>query len=209
MRASIFKKLTLLLCELLDPIYFNRGGKDPRMIESMMIDNNQGKLLDLCTGTASNIIPIAKNNNDLDIVGIDINNEALKFGNRKIAKKGLNNIQLIRMNAAQLKFNNESFDFVTISLALHELKDEYVRKILSEAKRVLKKDGFLILVEWKLHQNASFFEKLLFKLIKIIENEEFKKFMRIDLSQYMEENGFSVISELQANYTKVLQLEVL
>jgi demethylmenaquinone methyltransferase/2-methoxy-6-polyprenyl-1,4-benzoquinol methylase len=208
MRVSVFNKILLLLCELLDPVYFKRSGNNPRMIESMLISNSKGKLLDICTGTASNIIPLAKNNNDLDIVGIDINKDALRYGNRKIRKKGLgNNIQLMRMNAARLRFDNETFDFVTISLALHELKDEYARKILSEVKRVLKKDGCLLLVEWKLHEDASFIERLLFKLLKIIENKEFTRFIKIDLYRYMEENGFGIIGEYQAKYTQVLQLE--
>ena len=51
------------------------------------------------------------------------------------------------MNAANLKFDKDRFDKVIISAALHEMDSQLRIKVLSEAGRVLKKGGFLIIFE--------------------------------------------------------------
>ena len=50
--------------------------------------------------------------------------------------------------AGQLPFEDRSVDVVTISLVLHHLLPEEKREALKEARRVLKDDGSLNIVDW-------------------------------------------------------------
>lgn len=54
-------------------------------------------------------------------------------------------VQFLEMNAENLEFEDDSFDTVCISHALHHLAS--INKVITEMKRVLKKGGNFILQE--------------------------------------------------------------
>ena len=51
-------------------------------------------------------------------------------------------------DAARLPFKNKTFDFVSVSFALHDKDAETRSSIVSEMKRVVKQDGALILADF-------------------------------------------------------------
>ena len=61
--------------DLLDVLYFSERGKNPRKVIQDMIPNKNVKVLDLCCGTFSNGISIARCNPNNKVFGIDLNRD--------------------------------------------------------------------------------------------------------------------------------------
>ena len=77
----------------------------------------------------------------LDIVPGQLENVRRKLG-------GVENVRTIRGNATALKFADDTYDQVMLFFLLHETPDEFKEKTLSEALRVLKPGGKLVIVDY-------------------------------------------------------------
>ncbi|MDD4353959.1 MAG: methyltransferase domain-containing protein [Candidatus Nanoarchaeia archaeon] len=100
---------------------------------------------------------------ETDYIGVD-NSEKLI----EIAKKKHLFADFRFSEALKLPFPDNYFDKVVSIAVLHHIPSEKFRiEFLKEAKRVLKKDGKIIITVWKFHQKKE--KKLLFKytLLKI------------------------------------------
>ena len=75
-----------------DGIYCRNYESSPRKAVLEAINNND-KVLDLCTGTATNAIRIAKQKPETKIVGIDISKDMLRVAKEKVRKQNARNIQ--------------------------------------------------------------------------------------------------------------------
>ena len=80
------------------------------------------------------------------VVAIDIDNKAVESAKAVYNSKQIENIEVIQMNAAELKFNDNSFDCVTSS-SFHEMYPSIQMDILKEADRVLKYPKRIIFME--------------------------------------------------------------
>ncbi|MBD3342086.1 MAG: methyltransferase domain-containing protein [Candidatus Lokiarchaeota archaeon] len=103
------------------------------------------KLLDLCCGTGT--LTVLLSNllyKDCRIIGADISKGQISMAKRKVKN---NNIQFIVMDANNLKYKDDYFDFVIISAALHEMNKEQRINVLKEVYRILKKSGYLLIFD--------------------------------------------------------------
>jgi 2-polyprenyl-3-methyl-5-hydroxy-6-metoxy-1,4-benzoquinol methylase len=101
-----------------------------------------GRVLDVATGEGHFVRTLAENlRSYVDIIGIDIIRHAKAAGSTFRAQ----NTHFAQMDAAQLGFQDESFDTVSISSSLHHL--ENVPRCVMEMKRVLRPEGHLIIRE--------------------------------------------------------------
>ena len=187
----------------IDFFYFKKNS--PRLILLDKIPNGDYRILEIAIGTSENSIILAKNKPDLKIIGIDLSDEMLKIAKNRIMNENIKNIELYKMNALDIQFETNSIDFIIISLLFHEIPEEMANKILAECKKVLKKDGKIIIIEWEFPK--KFFQKLLFLLIKLFEPKEFKNFMKKDLKLYFNKNGLGIKNIDYGNYSKVIELE--
>ena len=106
-------------------------------------------ILDLATGTADLAIALAKHNPQAHIIGIDISEKMLEIGKAKTAKQGLENqIELHWGDAANLPFEDSSFDAVTVAFGVRNF--EHLDQGLSEISRVLKPDGQVFILEFSM-----------------------------------------------------------
>lgn len=204
MNTNLFYKMISNVYDLLDVIYFRNYERSPRKAVFDRIYENE-QVLDLCTGTATNAITIAKKKTTTKITGIDLSNDMLKVAQNKIHKAGLKNIQLYQMDATHLKFQSNCFDKILISLILHELDEELATKIIQEAKRVLKDNGEIIITEWEPSQQLS--KRILFAPIHYLEPKSYRKFIKKDLYSYFEKHGLTVQKYMHCDYTKVIILK--
>jgi demethylmenaquinone methyltransferase/2-methoxy-6-polyprenyl-1,4-benzoquinol methylase len=192
---------------LLDKVYFRNNCNNPRFILLNKIPNNDSKLLEIAIGTAENSILLAKQKPSINIVGIDLSKEMLEIAQNKIKKEKIANIELIKMDAMNIIFDNETFDYIIISLLLHEIPESIADKILNECIKKLKSNGKLYVIEWEEPQNII--QKIMFLIIKLMEplaNKEFKIFMKKDLNKYFLKNGFQIKSIEYGDYTKIIEL---
>ncbi len=193
MENSLFYEGMSKIYDLLDVIYFKNNDANPRKALYDYINQQDRKILDICTGTAANAIVVANLKRDAEIIGIDISKEMLNIAAKKVKKNGIENIKLYQM------------DTVLISLVLHEIPEELAEKILLEAKRVLKPKGRLLVIEWEEPQNLL--KRILFYLIRKLEPKGFEQFLKIDSKGYFEKYGLQILEIKHCDYTKVINLK--
>lgn len=98
------------------------------------------KVLDIGCGEGRNILSIIDITDN--VVGIDIDQKAVE--DTKINLKDYPRVDILLGNATSLPFDDENFDTVIFSMTLVNLDSEK-EKALSEMKRVVKRDGKIIL----------------------------------------------------------------
>lgn len=104
------------------------------------------RVLDVCCGTGDQALHYAAKG--IEAVGIDNEPAMIRVARKNRRKRGLSNASFQMADACNLPFRDESFDFVSVSLALHE-KDRQARdEVISEMKRVAKRDGTLVFIDF-------------------------------------------------------------
>ena len=204
MDSKLFYKAMSGFYDLIDIVYFRDYENSPRKAVFESIGNTE-KVLDLCTGTATNALKIAELKPLSEVIGIDLSKDMLKIAQGKAERSKVPNIKLYHMDATNMRFHDKFFDKILLSLVLHEVEEDLAEKILAEAKRVLKDDGEIIVTEWE--KSRKFSRRALFLPIDILEPKPFKLFIEKDLYRYFERYGLKVVSEVHCDYSRVLKLK--
>lgn len=165
------------------------------------------KIIDFGCGPGKNDLLILKKLNfEGKVVGIDISDDMLIQAKRK-AKKFKNFEVLKARIEEELPFIDE-FDHVFISFVIHGFENYDKEKILKNAYKVLKKGGHLNILDYSEFnlERANFLIKLFFNKI---ECELAKEFIKLDLSNFIENLGFRVLNEhiLGSGYIRLLVAE--
>lgn len=114
-----------------------------KRLESM----KPGLILDVATGTADLAIEANRQLSPEKVVGIDISNEMLEVGRKKLDKKGLSKkIELKLGDSENISFPDNTFDAVTVAFGVRNF--ENLEKGLKEIWRVTKPGGKLIVLEF-------------------------------------------------------------
>ena len=105
------------------------------------------QVLDLATGTGDLAIAIAqKLSAGGHVTGVDLSEKMLELGRGKVIVEGLSErVKLVRGNAEQLPFADGSFDRASVAFGVRNYED--LKKGLSEACRVLRHGGKLVVLE--------------------------------------------------------------
>ena len=99
-----------------------------------------GAILDIGTGPGYLPIEIAGRSPDLHITGIDLSRKLIEMARSNSVKAGLSDRLTFQFgNAANLAFDDSSFDMVISTGMLHSLRDPV--KVLQEVYRVLRAGG--------------------------------------------------------------------
>ena len=114
-------------------------------------------ILDICCGTGSVILTFKERYPESVAVGYDFSPGMLHKAQEKDVNGG---VIFIEGDAAELPFDEDSFDVVTCSHALYELKGETRQNALREMKRVVRPDGHVLLMEHEIPRHPVV--KLLF-----------------------------------------------
>jgi demethylmenaquinone methyltransferase/2-methoxy-6-polyprenyl-1,4-benzoquinol methylase len=130
-----------------------------------MADIRQGMtVLDLCTGTGDLAILLARavpphespqikkseglaSPPHIKIMALDLNEQMLFVGRKKIAERGLNRqIICLRGHAEWLQFKDQTFDVVTVAFGIRNV--DHIPKAIAEIYRVLKPEGKMVCLEF-------------------------------------------------------------
>ena len=107
--------------------------------------------LDIATGTADIAINLGSIS-DCKVVGVDISEQMLNVGRKKITKMKLHeSVRLETGDAENLNFKDNYFDLVTIGFGVRNFQD--LEKGLRESFRVLNNEGTLIILETSVPEN--------------------------------------------------------
>jgi ubiquinone/menaquinone biosynthesis C-methylase UbiE len=116
-------------------------------------------ILDVCCGTGSVILAFAERYPEALLVGYDFSHGMLRKAQEK---KADTRALYVEGDAAELPFSARSFDVVSCSHALYELKGQARERALWEMKRVTHPDGVVLLMEHEVPSHP--FVKFLFKV---------------------------------------------
>ncbi len=99
------------------------------------------KILDVGVGTGLSL-PLYPQ--DCHVTGIDLSSSMLKQARKKVNKMGLTNVTLMEMDACNLKFDDDTFDYVVATHIISVVPEPV--KLVNEMRRVTKPDGIFIIV---------------------------------------------------------------
>lgn len=136
-------------------------------------------ILDVCCGTGEQVFYYVKKG--AIATGIDLDPNMLRLAERNKKKSGIKDASFQIADASNLPFQDNIFDFASISLALHPIKQTSRDRVISEMKRVVKKKGTLIFADFQVPLPQNVF-RYLAKIIEFIAGGEhyrnFKDFIR-------------------------------
>ena len=111
-----------------------------------LVEHQPKNILDVATGTADFALATMRLNPE-QVVGVDISEQMLEIGRKKITQKNLSTtIRLQSGEAEALKFDNNHFDAAIVAFGARNF--EHLDKGLSEMNRVLKKGGTIVVLEF-------------------------------------------------------------
>ena len=117
-----------------------------KAISNLNIEDHR-KILDVATGTADMCLEINKQLDPTEIVGLDISEKMIEFGNKKVDKKGLSEIIKLEVGDSEnMRFDTDYFDAATAAFGVRNFGD--LKKGLSEMHRVLRPGGKIVILEF-------------------------------------------------------------
>jgi ubiquinone/menaquinone biosynthesis C-methylase UbiE len=161
--------------------------RDPRgELRTELVDRSETaegeKVLDLCTGTGSTAVEMARRVGERGmVVGVDFSRGMLKKAQEKSRRRGMSNICWVEALANRLPFRAESFSTITCCYALYELKDSKRREVFREVVRALVRRGKFMVMEHETPVNV-FIRFLFYLRIVLMGSFSALRFVRHELS---------------------------
>lgn len=111
-----------------------------------------GRFLDVATGTCELAVEAALRHPDINIVGLDLVEDMLDFGGKKIEKKVLSSrIELLRADALNMPFPEGHFDVAGIAFGIRNVPEKI--GLLKEMARVVVPGGQIMILEMNFPEN--------------------------------------------------------
>ncbi|MEY8441608.1 class I SAM-dependent methyltransferase [Lactobacillaceae bacterium 24-114] len=126
-----------------------------QVVKSLDIPGNS-KVLDLGTGHGAVLLEVAKSLKEPgEVIGVDIWKSAdQSYNSQGATEQNIEQAHLAKVakvqtaDMTQLPFNNNEFDYVFASFAIHNVKPRSQRELaINESLRVLKKGGYLVIID--------------------------------------------------------------
>ena len=112
----------------------------------ILAKNNPKTILDVATGTGDLAIAALKLN-PKKVIGVDIAEDMVEIGKKKIKEKKLEKIIHIQVGDSEdLQFNDNTFDAAIVAFGVRNF--ENLEKGLSEMYRVLNNNGIIMILEF-------------------------------------------------------------
>ena len=155
-------------------------------------------VLEVGVGTGINALLYPKH---CRITGIDFSSSMLRKATRRFDLHSVSNVELLQMDAADLEFEDESFDLVYAPYVISVVPDPI--KVIREMHRVCRVGGHVVVLNHFLSENLllSRAERLISPLTVHIG---FKA--DVDLPGFIAQSGFQPISIERVNVPKLWSL---
>lgn len=157
------------------------------------------KIIDIATGTGSQAYELAKLGHE--VTGIDLSVEMLEQAKKKI--NPLLKLSFRQTDATDIPFNDNQFDVASISLGLHDMPYEIDLSTIKEMRRVTKKNGLLLIVDY-MEPKKHWVAKLSHHLIKLYETPNYTPFIKIGLEEILKRAGLKISNE--TNFLGIFQI---
>ncbi len=135
---------------------------------------NPESLIDICCGTGNQLKYLS--HTKIKLTGID--NSA---GMLKAAK----NLNCYIQDAREIQFPDKEFEMALIQLALHEKSFDDQEKIINEIHRILKNEGYLVIMDYDIGNQTSKSAKYIINIIEYLAGKEHYGYFK----EYHKNNG--------------------
>ncbi len=162
-------------------------GNDLKLMVEISGTNSEVILLDIATGgghVANAFAPIVKK-----VIAYDITPEILSQAKNFITKNGHLNVEFVQGDAEGLPFGDYSFDYVTCRIAAHHFPN--VEQFINEVYRVLKPDGYLLLIDNVAPENEEL-DQFYNGIEKQRDPSHYRAWKKSEWIQFLEERDFSI-----------------
>ena len=161
--------------------------REVRIFLPRFSDSKEGnKILDVCSATGDQVFYYARSG--ADAFGIDLDPKMVEFAEKKKKERGSDNVSFRVADARKLPFQDSFFDLASICLGLHQLDIRGIEETISEMKRVVKKEGFLIFTDYTFPSPGNFYSFLIKKVEFMAGKEHYQNF-----KDYLAEGGLSFL----------------
>jgi phosphatidylethanolamine/phosphatidyl-N-methylethanolamine N-methyltransferase len=168
-----------------------------RAVDHMSIQPGE-RVLEVGVGTGINLSLYPK---DAAITGIDFSEPMLEKARERVARKGLRRPRLLQMDAADLKFADDSFDIVYAPYLISVVPDPV--KVACEMRRVCRPGGRIVFLNHFLSAN-----RLLSRIERTISPFTVHIGFKADLDQaaFLAQAGLEPVSIEKVNVPKIWSL---
>ena len=149
-----------LSAKLYDPVLHMAMRPIRQAVLQELANNQQNAIVDLCCGTGNQMKLLARNG-FADLHSVDLSPEMLA-----IAKQGDYPINIYERDATATGFDNGRFDAAIISFALHEKERSIRERLLTEAHRILKPAGRLLIVDYVFDDRTKLLARYAISLVE-------------------------------------------
>lgn len=157
------------------------------------------KILDVATGTGAQAYALAKLG--FDVTGIDLSTRMLDQARKKFDSSL--KLKFLQGDATNLPFKDSSFDAVSISLALHDMPYEIELLALKEMKRVAKKGGKILVVDY-MEPAKGWLAKFIHPIILLYETKNYLPYTKKGLEDLLKEVNLKIYKE--TNFLKLVRI---
>jgi demethylmenaquinone methyltransferase/2-methoxy-6-polyprenyl-1,4-benzoquinol methylase len=141
-----------LFASVYDWVIALHSGDASARLRDLLIDRTGvqagGMLLDLCSGTGAVALRARRTTGpDGLVVGLDFSSGMVRRARENAARIGIADVAFVVGDATRLPFAPASFDAVSCSHAMYELRPAARERTLEEARRVLRPGGRFVMME--------------------------------------------------------------
>lgn len=152
-------------------------------------------VIDIGCGTGSLVFDLAEKCKS--VTGVELSSKMIAHAQHRLGLSKKQNVIFLRGDGTNLAhFQNQEFDYATISMVIHEIPLELQTKVLSEAKRIAKQ---VVVADWVTPLPVSF-SGIRMRLIEFLAGpKHFKGFRNFQknngINQLLKSSQLSVVKE--------------
>tara|TARA_B100000945_G_scaffold319071_1_gene325441 strand:- start:517 stop:1572 length:1056 start_codon:yes stop_codon:yes gene_type:complete len=161
------------------------------------------QILDIATGSGRTLKQLRGAFPKEKISGLDLSGAYLKEASRYISDLDGDLIQLIKGNAENLPFKDDSIQAISCVYLFHELPRTVREKVLKEFFRVLEPNGTLVLADSIQISDSPDFIQIMESFHKSFHEPFYYDYIKEDINSKLEEVGFKNINSYSFFMTKI------
>jgi ubiquinone/menaquinone biosynthesis C-methylase UbiE len=165
-------------------------------------DQRKLRLIDIGCGTGRFLDSIKQVWPRLPALGLDLSEAYIRHAQRHLRR--WSRINLVVGNAEAIPLPDDSCDAVTSIFMFHELPPKVRRMVLSEAARVLKPGGRVVLMDSLQHGDEPDYDSMLDRFPKLYHEPYYESYVREDLTAMANHCGLAHRRSTKAFVSKVM-----
>ncbi len=161
------------------------------------------RILDVATGTGRTLKQIRSALPEVELLGLDLSASYLKQASRYLNTKEVALTQLVRGNAEQMPFVNESMQAITCVFLLHELPRKARQNVLDDCFRLLEPGGTFVLADSIQIVDSPQFSSVMNDFHKTFHEPYYRDYISDNIEERLLASGFKKINKKSHFMTKV------